>query len=148
LALKTDPELWDVIELKYGVLNQLPAKEMFPIAQEHGVGIMNMAAIRVKLPDPALLVELMSEWKASGYIGDDSVPDSDPLGWLVHAEVDSVVAAGYKFAADHPAVATVITGTTDLDHLEANAAALEKPYLPDADTQRVRELFGHIVEYA
>ena len=148
VALKTSPKLWDVIMLKYGILNQYPAKEMLPLAIEHGVGIMNMASVRVKLPDPELLKELMADWKTAGYISEDSVPEDDPLGWLVHDDVDSVISAAYKFAAEHPAVSTVITGTSQIAHLEANAAALEKPSLSAADSQRVKDLFGDIVEYA
>ena len=148
VALKTSPELWDVIMLKYGILNQYPAKEMLPLAIEHDVGIMNMASVRVKLPDPELLKELMADWKTAGYISEDSVPEDDPLGWLVHDDVDSVISAAYKFAAEHPAVSTVITGTAKIEHLEANAAALEKPSLSPADSQRVKDLFGDIIEYA
>ena len=33
-------------------------------------------------------------------------------------------------------------------HLNANIAALEKPRLPDADSARLRSLFGDIAEYA
>ena len=148
VALKTNPELWDVIMLKYGILNQHAAKEMLPLAIEHGVGIMNMASVRVKLPDPTLLQELMREWKKTGYIPQESLPDNDPLGWLVHGDVDSVISAAYKFAADHRAVSTVITGTASIAHLEANAAALESPSLPEDDTRRIEKLFGNIVEYA
>ena len=148
LAIKSDPDLWDVLMLKYGLLNQSVAKEVFPLAIEHGVGIMNMAAIRVKLPDPDLLQGLMREWSDGGHIGRDELPADNPLGWLVHDDVASVVAAGYKFAADHPAIATVITGTSSVAHLEENAAALERPCLPADDTRRIKELFGDIVEYA
>ena len=148
LAVKSGPELWDVLMLKYGLLNQSLAKEVLPLAVKHGIGIMNMAAIRVKLPDPDLLRELMREWGDEGHIGRGELPADDPLGWLVHGDVASVVAAGYKFAADHPAIATVITGTSSVAHLEENAAALEKPYLPVDDTRRLKELFGDIVEYA
>ena len=147
-ALKTYPELFDVVMLKYGILNQHAAKEMLPLALEHDVGIMNMASVRVKLPDPTLLQELMREWKETGYIPQESLPDTDPLGWLVHGDVDSVISAAYKFAADHPAVSTVITGTASIAHLEANAAALESPSLPEDDTRRIKKLFGNIVEYA
>ena len=57
-----------------------------------------------------------------------------------------MVSAGYKFAADHPAVSTVITGTANIDHLEKNVAALENPSLPEADHRRLVELFGEISE--
>ena len=146
-CVKRDPALWDVLMVKYGLLNQSLAKEVLPLAIQHDIGIMNMAAIRVKLPDPALLEALMREWAERGYVADGDLSEEDPLGWLVHDDVTSVVAAGYKFAADHPAISTVVTGTSNFDHLEENAAALEKPYLSAKDTRRVKELFGDIVEY-
>ena len=148
LALERDPDLFDVVMLKYGILNQHAAVRMLPLAVEHDIGVMNMAVIREKLPDPALLEQLVRDWKAAGHVPDDALPDEDPLGWLVRGDVDSVVTAGYRFAADHPAVATVVTGTASVEHLEANAAALETPRLPLDDTRRLKELFGHIVEYA
>lgn len=148
ISLTRNPELWDVIMLKYGILNQHVVKEILPLAIEHDVGIVNMAAARIRLPDPDLLEQTVAEWKDKGYLKPDSLPDKDPLGWLVHDDVESVVAAGYKFAADHPAISTVLTGTSNLDHLEQNARALERPSLDEADSQRLIDLFGHIVEYA
>ena len=147
-ALRRNPELWDVVMLKYGILNQIMAKEALPLASHHGIGVLNMASVRIKLPVPALLKELIAEWKDKEYISRNSVPDSDPLGWLVRGNVDSVVSAAYKFAADHPAVGSVITGTSSMEHLEANIAALEEPRLPDGDSARLRSLFGDIAEYA
>lgn len=147
-ALMEDPDLFDVVMLKYGMLNQHAAAEMFPLAIEHDVGVMNMATIRDKLPDPARLEQLIQEWKNGGKIAADSLPAEDPLGWLVHDDVDSVISAGYKFGADHPAVSTVITGTASIEHLESNVAALETPRLPAEDAQRIKDLFGSIVEYA
>ena len=148
MALSQHPELWDVVELKYGILNQLAAREALPLALEHEVGVINMAAVRIRLPDPALLEETVAEWKEAGYLPADSLSEKRPLDWLIHDAVDSVVSAGYKFAADHPAVSTVLSGTADIAHLEANAAALEDPKLSDADTSRLVELFGEVDEYA
>jgi L-galactose dehydrogenase len=148
LALERNPELFDVVMVKYGILNQHAAVRMLPRAIEHDVGVMNMAVIREKLPDPALLEQLIRDWKAAGHIPAGALPDEDPLGWLLHDDVDSVVTAGYRFAADHPAIATVITGTASISHLEANAAALETPRLSCEDTKRLKDLFGHIVDYA
>ena len=147
-ALNRSPGLWDVVMLKYGILNQIMAKEALPLAVEHNIGVLNMASVRIKLPVPALLEELIAEWKEKGYIGRDSVPTKNPLGWLVGGDVDSVVSAAYKFAADHPAVTSVITGTSSMQHLEANIAALEKPRLPEEDSARLKCLFGDIAEYA
>ncbi len=148
LALRTNPELWDAVMLKYGILNQYASNEALPLAQSNEVGIINMAAVRIKLPDPGLLEGLIADWKERGAVPADGLPAKDPLGWLVRADVDSVVSAGYKFAADHPAVSTVLTGTADVEHLEQNAAALDKPYLPSGDTEKLMALFGDIAEYA
>ena len=147
-ALRSDPDLWDVVMLKYGILNQIMAKDAMPLAVENGVGVLNMASVRIKLPIPALLEELIAEWKDKGYIAPDSIPAKDPLGWLVNDDVDSVVSAAYKFAADHPAISSVITGTSNPEHLESNIAALEEPRLHDGDSTRLRLLFGDIAEYA
>ena len=148
VALRAHPELWDVVMLKYGILNQIAAKEALPLAMEHGVGVLNMASVRIKLPAPALLEELIAEWKDKGYISRDSLPAQNPLGWLVHDDVNSVVSAAYKFAADHPAIHSVITGTSSVAHLDANIAALEGPRLSGGDGARLKGLFGHIAEYA
>ena len=148
VALRSHPELWDTIMLKYGILNQVAAAEVLPLALEHGVGIINMAAVRIKLPDPALLEELVREWKQKGWVPADGLPDEDPLGWLVHDDVESVVSAGYRFAAEPPAISTVLTGTSSIDHLEQNVAALENPDLPESDSRRLKELFGKVAQYA
>ena len=147
-GLKKAPDLWDVIMLKYGILNQYAAKEMLPLALEHDIGILNMAAVRIKLPNPKLLEETISDWKSRNLIPGDALPARNPLDWLVHDDVESVIAAAYKFAADHPAISSVITGTSNLAHLESNVRAMQNPALDPADSARLKDLFGHIVEYA
>jgi L-galactose dehydrogenase len=147
IALESHPDVWDVIELKYGILNQLAADKALPLAIEHNVGIVNMAAVRERLPDPTLLKQTVAEWKAAGHLDESDLPEKRPLDWLVHDDVDSVVSAGYKFAADHPAISTVLTGTATIAHLEANVKALENPRLDEPDRQRLVELFGKIDEY-
>lgn len=147
LALKSHPQLWDTIMLKYGILNMYADKEALPLAIEHNVGIINMAVIRVKLPNPKLLQEQIATWKAAGKIGQDDLPDEDPLGWLVHDEVDSIIDAGYKFAADHPGISTVLTGTSSVKHMDDNIRALENPTLPEQDIARLHQVFGNIDEY-
>jgi len=148
LGLKTHPHIWDVVMVKYGILNQKADDEILPLALKHQVGVLNMAAVRIKLPDPVLLEALIADWKQRGLIPTDALPAHNPLGWLVHGEVDSVISAGYKFSADHPAISTILTGTATISHLEQNARALENPALCAADTTRLKTLFGHIAEYA
>ena len=148
LAVQNNPELFDVIMLKYGILNQYAATTIMPLAIKNNIGIMNMAVIREKLPNKILLEQLISKWKNEGLIGKASLEDKNPLGWLVKGDVDSIISAGYKFAADHPAVSTVITGTADVKHLQSNVNALTNPVLPSHHTTILKDLFGKIIEYA
>ena len=145
-AVAEDNPRWDTIMLKYGILNQSASRHVLPAAKRHDVGVMNMASVRVKLTREDQLHELMGEWKTRGLIASDAVPDADALGWLVHGDSDSVISAGYKFAADHPAISTVITGTSRIEHLVHNNEALEHPHLPDADQKRLVALFGNLIE--
>ncbi|MDP6779911.1 MAG: aldo/keto reductase, partial [Candidatus Latescibacteria bacterium] len=68
------------------------------------------------------------------------------LGWLVKGHVESLPSAGYKYAAAHPAIGTVLTGTANVDHLEENVKAILGPPLPDADMARLRSIFGDVWE--
>ena len=147
LAVTHHPHLWDVVMLKYGILNQCASVNVFPAAQKNSVGIINMATVRTKLTDSHQLEGLMREWKARGYIADNNLNETRPLDWLIHDGVNSVIAAGYKFGAEHPAISTVLVGTSSIRHLEDNALALEKPFLPGNDKDRLRKLFAGIAEF-
>ncbi len=140
--------LWDTVMLKYGILNQVAAQEVLPRCQEQNIGVLNMASVRVKLTRPEELQALIRDWVSRGLVPPGALPEEDPLGWLVQGPVDSVISAGYKFAAAHPAISTVLTGTARLTHLESNVAAILGEPLPEAHLRRLQELFGHIVEAA
>jgi aryl-alcohol dehydrogenase-like predicted oxidoreductase len=148
LPLALEDDIWDTIMVKYGILNMAAARQVLPMAQERNVGVLNMAAVRVKLTRPTELEALIADWKARGLIAADVLPEQDPLGWLAHDGIPSVVAAGYRFALEHPAISTVLTGTASLERLETNVAALLGPPLPDADRQRLVEIFGGLAEAA
>ncbi|MDE0744328.1 MAG: aldo/keto reductase [SAR202 cluster bacterium] len=148
LGLLKHPALWDVVMLKYGILNQSAAAKILPFAQDNNIGVIDMAAVRVKLPDPILLEQLIAKWKSSGLIDPDSLPIHDPFGWLVEGNVKSVIEAGYKFAAEPTTVSTVLTGTASIEHLTANVKCLEEPYLPQHHTDRLKTTLSHIIQYA
>ena len=95
-----------------------------------------------------LLEALIKKWKDDKLIARNALPDTDPLGWLIHDDVGSVIEAGYRFAAEPSVIATVLTGTSSIEHLNANARCLETPKLVSAHSSRLKALFGGIVEYA
>ena len=136
--------IFDVAMVGYNVLSAAPARHVLPLAQEHDVGIVIMCAVRGVLLNPERIREVIGEWKAEGLLARDAVPDDEPLGWLLGPWADSVPAAAYKFAAAHPAVSTVLTGTGRLAHFEANAEAILGEPLPDEVVERAIELFAPV----
>ena len=142
-ALELHADLWDTIMLKYGILNQYAAKQVLPLAAERGVGILNMAPVRMTLTREDHYRQQLDEWRQTGEIDVDHPKLANGLDWLIGGDVDSVVSAGYKFAADNPAISTVICGTANIDHLIQNAAALQNPKLPPEHHDTLRELLGN-----
>ena len=141
-----EDDIWDTIMVKYGILNQLAEHEIFPMAQERNVGVMNMSAIRVKLSKPSELEKTIAHYKSIGLLADDALPIEKPLEFLVHDDVKSVAEAGYKFGIDHPAISTLLIGTGNINHLESNVETVLGPPLPNADIDKIRSILGHINE--
>lgn len=137
-------DLFDALMVGYNLLTPGPEDDVLPEAQRRDVGIVVMCAVRRRIGRPALLAELIAELRDRGELPREALPETGPLDWLVHDGVESVTAAAYKYAAAHPAVSCVLTGTANLAHLEANVRAILGGPLPEADRARLRALFGPI----
>lgn len=146
LALRTllPLGLFDVAMVGYNVLSPAPAQHVFPLAQAGDVGVVVMCAVRGVLLDPQRIRAVVGEWKAAGLLAWEPVADADPLGWLLGPWASSMAEVGYKFAAAHPAVSTVLTGTGRLEHLQANAQAILGTPLPATLVEGARALFAPV----
>lgn len=138
--------LWDTVMIKYGILNQHAEQDVLPLCLENDIGVLDMAAVRFKLSRPDELQELLADWIGRGLIAPDALPAEDPFGWLLDESTDSLTSAAYKFAAAHPAISSVLTGTANIDHLKQNVDAMLGAPLPEEHMQRLRNLFGALVE--
>ncbi len=135
---------FDTVMLGYNMLSPSAERLVLPQCQQRDVGVLVMWAVRRALAKPKELEEAIRQLKGTGLLAPDALPDVGPLDWLLRGEVDSIPAAAYKFASNHPAVSSVLTGTADPAHLEANARAVLGSPLPEKDRDRLIELFGHL----
>ena len=138
-AFEDDP--WATCMVGYNLLTPMPEEHVLPEAQRKDVGVLVMCAVRRAIARPEKLSELV---KGKGELPPDSLPDEAPLDWLVHGDVPSVTAAAYRYAAGHPAVSCVLTGTANVHHLEENVRDVLGPPLPLEDRERLVKLFGPI----
>lgn len=137
--------VFDTVMVGYNLLSP-GAEELLPACQEKGVGVVCMVAVRKGLSRPDYLLERLADAGRRGVIEREALPAEDPLGWLVGGEVESLPAAGYKYVAAHPAISTVLSGTANVEHLEANVRAILGARLPEEDVERLRQVFGGVRE--
>ncbi len=133
----------DMVMVSYNLLSPAPERLLFPPAQAADVGVVAMTAVRRALAHPDQLAATIADMKARGIVASDAVPDDDPLGWLVRGDVRSIQDAAYRFVAEPAAVATVLTGTIDPGHLDANVRAIEAGPLPPEVRTKLLAIFDH-----
>jgi len=137
-------EIFDTAMIGYNILNQSAEHEVFPLCSEKNVGVLNMVPVRRSLSRQDCLEETVKTLKEVKFIALDALPDTDPLDWLMRDSVTSVMSAAYKFVADHPSVTTVLTGTANIEHLQANVDSILGPPLPEEDMLRLKKIFSSI----
>ena len=139
-----EDNLIEVAMVAYNMMNQSAEQTVFPLCREKDVGTMGIFTVRNVFSIARRLEEVVAELKDKGLLAEEALPDEDVLGWLLDDEDPSLVAAAYRFSAGNDAISTIMCGTIDIDHLDANITALEKgPLTPDKQA-RLRELFGHL----
>lgn len=105
----------DFIGVDYAVDNRNAAKEIFPIAQDRGIGVL------VYLP--------FGRTRLWNRVGDRPLPD-----WATAIGVETWAQFFIKFAAAHPAVTTVTPATSKPHHMLDNLGA-GVGELPDKELQ-------------
>jgi aryl-alcohol dehydrogenase-like predicted oxidoreductase len=138
--------VWDVVMVGFSMMHQNARERVFPLTREHRVGTLLMFAVRNIFSQPGRLVATLRELAADGQVDPELAASDDPLGFLVHdGGASSVVDAAYRFVRHEPGVDVVLFGTGNPAHLQTNIDSILKPPLPEADLQRLGELFGHLL---
>jgi aryl-alcohol dehydrogenase-like predicted oxidoreductase len=137
--------LWDVVMVGFNLLNPSARKTVFPLTLKHGIGVLNMFAVRRALSQPDVLRKLCADLVREGKLGEDILDPDQPLGFLL-AETDaaSIPEAAYRFCRHEKGVDVVLFGTGKPAHLEENVAALLKPPLPSGTCAKLEQLFGDL----
>lgn len=135
---------FDVVMVGLNLLSPAAVCSVLPAAQAANIGVVVMCAVRSVLVDPAAVRRYVQSWQDEGLLAPGTVPLEAPLDWLLDERTPSITDAAYKFAAAHPAVGSVLTGTGRLEHFEANLRAIAGPGLPSERVQRVLDVFAPV----
>lgn len=117
-------------QLPYSLLVRGAEREMFPVAQRHGVGILSYGPLaagwlsgkyRIGAPQPeSARAELIpGRFDVSAQHNQRKLAAADALARLAEEHGLSLIELSVAFALNHPAVSTVIIGPRTQAHLEA-----------------------------
>lgn len=139
--------VWDVFMVAFNMMHQGTRKKLFPLILEKKIGTLLMFAVRSIFTKNERVVAALKEAAAQGKISKEIAENPEPLGFLLHKDgASSITEAAYRFAVHEPGVDVVLFGTGDRDHLHANVKSLLMPPLPAADTAKLAELFGTLID--
>ncbi len=136
----------DSVQLVYNILDQRPRTQVFPLARQHGVGIL----ARVPLASGALSGRWTREttfprgdWRGSVFTGEAlerTLRYVEDLRFLEDAG-GSMAEAAIRFAFSDPAVSSAIPGTRNVAQTEAIQHAWQAGPLPEETLRRLYSLW-------
>ena len=136
---------FDVIMVGFTLLNPSARARVFPETLKHAVGTLIMFAVRRSLSQPGALQEVVAGLIERGEVDAGKIDAADPLGFLRdRSDVGSLTEAAYRFCRHEPGAEVILTGTGNVEHLEANLAAIQGPPLAPEIGERLRGLFGAV----
>lgn len=145
--------LFDVILVKYSVINPSAEEHTFPLAAKHNVGVMTMVPVQAHsvgyLGRPDVWDAITPEWRtkenptprvSSGVTSSASlrVADRVPLHFLVEdGPYRSIAEAACAFAAQDERVGSVVSGMRSIEHLLENLKGVMSGPIPPALRDRL-----------
>jgi aryl-alcohol dehydrogenase-like predicted oxidoreductase len=149
LLQAVEDDCWEVMMVGFNFVNQSARERVFAATQAKNIGVLDMFAVRRALTTLPALRELLEQLSAKDQLphpAAEALATGDAVGFLFdgpHA-AENIADAAYRFCRDEPGVHVVLSGTGSIEHLEANAAYLSRPPLPEAHAEKLRTLFAGI----
>ncbi len=140
-----EDDVFDVVMVGFNILNQTARGAVLQATREKKIATECMFAVRRAFSNPARLREILVELRRSGEIDADALDLFETLSWVLEeSDARTLPEAAYRFCRHEPGIDVVLTGTGSVRHLEENVDSLLRPALPEAVTERLRQIFGRV----
>ncbi len=134
----------DSLQIVYNAFEQAPNDELLPAAQENDVAVI----VRVPLDEGALAGKLTQGSRfppddfRSRFFAPEKLPEfvrrAEAVRPILERGGQSMATGALRFGLSHPAVSTVIVGSTSAAPVRENAAVSERGPLPPATLAELR----------
>jgi len=145
---------FEVMMVTYNIFLQTADRKVLDMAKKAGMGVEIMMVLnqpengKSGLISPACAAENIDHLiKEAALTEKPAYRDPKLFDFLMEGSAKTLPAAAIRFALDHPAVSTVVVGTSSPRHLEENLAVSSLAPLSPAIHSRAKELFGNIVKH-
>jgi aryl-alcohol dehydrogenase-like predicted oxidoreductase len=136
---------WDIFMVGFNILNQSARERVLAVTRQEGIATLGMFAVRRGLIDENLLRVLLQRLAENGEIEPALAAAPDLMESLgLRGVSETLSEAAYRFSAYEPGMDSVLSGTSNAEHLKANLAAVQKGPLPVHTQERLRKIFGNV----
>jgi aryl-alcohol dehydrogenase-like predicted oxidoreductase len=140
------------LQVLYNILNQVPARELFPAAQAKGYGIIARVPLASGLltgkfrPDSQFAADDVRQNFLTQRRLQEAVDNVDEAKAIIGGSARNLAEAALRFVLAHEAVSTTIPGARSVHQVETNAAAAEGT-LPADVVDKLRARLGDVNFY-
>ncbi|HKR67114.1 MAG TPA: aldo/keto reductase [Thermoanaerobaculia bacterium] len=135
------------LQVLYNVLNQAPAKELFPLAQQKGYGIVARVPLASGLlsgkfrPDTSFAIDDVRQNFLTPKRLEEVIPRVDEAKSIIGGTARSLAEGALRFVLAHEAVSTMIPGMRNVRQVEMNVGA-DEVRVPQEVIDKLRSRLG------
>jgi len=145
LSEAVNDDCWDVMMVGFNILNQSARGRVLAHTRPKAIATQAMFVVRNAFRNPEHLVAVLTGLIDEGLVDAADVDLNDPLGFVMtEGGATSLVDASYRFCRDEPGLDIILSGTGNIEHLEANVESMARPPLPDPVRERLQRIFERV----